>query len=1176
MKALAEALRLEKDFPELLRRINEGACPVLYSGLSPIHKAHAVSAIRRLTARPILLICSDEGELERIRGDLGVFCEEDVHVLPGKDYYFFDAEGVSRDAEHERIKLLSKISAGTAGIALCTPDALLCRTVPKDALAASSFKISCGEKLDPEKLIASLLACGYRRSEQVEGMGQFAARGGIVDFFTPAYDNPVRCEFFDDEIDSMGIFDISTQRRIENIPSAEIFPGSENLISLCPGKEEEFLARLEALYKKHSAKKAKNAKLLACLSADIERLKSGLPFYNSDRYLPLVYDSFALPSDYFPEDTVVVLSEPARIEERAKNYVQRLSDDAEAAIESGVLAGEMAEFYYDWERCVAELAKLNIVMLDSFLGSSYPVAPRTLLNIAAKQLPSYGGSFRTAADDISHYLKEGYRVIVLCSDSRKAELLSEHLASDGISSALDYSLVKLPPAGKCYLSTPAISAGFEYPALKLAVLTEGQLTSGRNYLGGKRKKASDRVRLKSYTDLTKGDLVVHEHHGIGRFEGIIKMQVEGAEKDYIKIAYAGTDFLYVPATQLDLVSKYIGGGGEEHAVKLNKLGGIEWQKAKARARHAAQDLAKGLIALYAERSRRPGYAFSPDTEWQQEFESSFEYTETPDQLRAINDIKKDMEKNVPMDRLLCGDVGFGKTEVAFRAIMKCVMDNKQAAILVPTTVLAQQHYITASRRFAGRAVQIEVLNRFKSPGQMREAIRKIKNGTTDIIIGTHRLIQKDIKFHDLGLLVIDEEQRFGVAHKEKIKELARQVDVLTLSATPIPRTLNMALAGIRDMSLIEDPPQGRHPVQTYVLEHNWSVIADAIRREVSRGGQVYYLHNRVETIDSTAMQISKLVEGISVGVVHGKMSEEMLNSVMDKVANGEIQVLVCTTIIETGIDIPNVNTLIIEDADRLGLAQLHQIRGRVGRSSRHAFAYLTYRRGKVLTEIATKRLSAIREFAEFNSGVKIAMRDLEIRGAGNLLGAEQSGHMMNVGFDMYMKLLEEAVLEEKGEKKKKTECTADLNISALIPDKYIDTPEQRMDIYRRIASIASREDKEDIIDELLDRYGEPPAEVNALIDIALLRVDASKCGICDISQRGGRIYFKLTDFNMELISGLYNLSEFKGRLKVEAGAEPSVSLKITKQSEIIKEASAFLSAYMSLLEGSKNEGVNET
>ncbi len=1176
MKALTEALKLEKDFSELIRRIQDRACPVLYSGLSPVHKAHATAAIRRLTRKPVLFVCSDESELERFRGDISVFSEEDVCILPGREHYFFDAEGVSREAEHERIKLLNRISAGTAGIILCTPDALLCRTVPKDALASVSFKINCGDRLDPEKLISALLSCGYRRSEQVEGIGQFAARGGIVDFFSPAFDNPVRCEFFDDEVDSMGVFDVSTQRRIENIPSAEIFPSSEILISLCPGGTEGFTERLEALYKKICSRKNKNEKLIASVSSDLERLKNKLPFYNSDRYLPLIYDSFTLPSDYFLEDAVIVFSEPSRIEERAKNYVQRLSDDAEAAIESGVLFGEMAEFYISWESCVDKLTHLNIVMLDSFLGSSYPVAPRALLNIVAKQLPSYGGSIRTAADDISHYLSDGYRVIVLCSDSRKAEILSQFLDDIKISSALDYSLVKLPPAGKCFISTPAISAGFEYPALKLVVLTEGQLITSRNYISGKRKKASDRVKLKSYTDLAKGDLVVHEHHGIGRFEGIFKMQVEGANKDYIKIAYAGTDCLYVPATQLDLVSKYIGGGGEDHAVKLNKLGGIEWQKAKARARHAAQDLAKGLIALYAERSRRPGFAFSPDTEWQQEFENSFEYTETPDQLRAINEIKNDMEKNVPMDRLLCGDVGFGKTEVAFRAIMKCVMDNKQAAILVPTTVLAQQHYITASRRFAGRAVQIEVLNRFKSPGQMREAIRKIKNGTTDIIIGTHRLIQKDIKFHDLGLLVIDEEQRFGVAHKEKIKELARQVDVLTLSATPIPRTLNMALAGIRDMSLIEDPPMGRHPVQTYVLEHNWSVIADAINREVARGGQVYYLHNRIETIDSTAMQISRLVEGISVGVVHGKMSEEMLNGIMDKVANGEIQVLVCTTIIETGIDIPNVNTLIIEDADRLGLAQLHQIRGRVGRSSRHAFAYLTYRKGKVLTEVATKRLSAIREFAEFNSGVKIAMRDLEIRGAGNILGAEQSGHMMNVGFDMYMKLLEEAVLEEKGGKKTKTECTADLNVTALIPDDYIDTAEQRMDIYRRIASIGSREDKEDIIDELIDRYGEPPNEVNALIDIALLRVDASKCGICDISQRGGRIYFKITDFNMELISGLYNLSEFKGRLKVEAGAEPSVSLKISKQYEIIKEASAFLKAYMSLQEGTKNEGVNDT
>ena len=645
----------------------------------------------------------------------------------------------------------------------------------------------------------------------------------------------------------------------------------------------------------------------------------------------------------------------------------------------------------------------------------------------------------TAAGDIIHYLKDDYRIVVFCADKRKAGILKEHLESIGVPLLWITALQTFRRKGmpdQCGRNISGHGVSCSEAGCSHRKLYTSPRQSEKCF---KKKKIQNREKLQSYSDLSPGDYVVHEHHGIGRFLGIFKLPVDGVEKDYIKIAYSGTDSLYVPATQLDLVSKYIG-GSEDHKVKLSKLGGTDWQKTKAKAKGAVKELAKELIRLYAERSRRPGYAFSPDTTWQREIEDSFEYTETEDQLRAVEEIKADMEKQVPMDRLLCGDVGYGKTEVAFRAIMKCVMDGKQAAILVPTTVLARQHYITAVKRFAKYPVKIDVLSRFRSNAQIRQALKNLKTGNTDIIIGTHRLIQKDVVFKDLGLLVVDEEQRFGVSHKERLKELARQVDVLTLSATPIPRTLNMALSGLRDMSSIEEPPSGRHPVQTYVLEHNWSVLHDAIRREISRGGQVYYLHNRVETIDRTAAKLSSLLgSSVSIAVAHGKMDEEHLNEVMDRMVAGEIQVLVCTTIIETGIDIPNVNTLIIEDADRLGLAQLHQLRGRVGRSPRHAFAYFTFRRGKILTEIASKRLSTIREFAEFNSGFKIAMRDLEIRGAGNLLGAEQSGHMLSVGYDMYLKLLEEAVLEEKGEKpKERTECSADLTVSANIPESYVD------------------------------------------------------------------------------------------------------------------------------------------
>ena len=644
-----------------------------------------------------------------------------------------------------------------------------------------------------------------------------------------------------------------------------------------------------------------------------------------------------------------------------------------------------------------------------------------------------------------------------------------------------------------------------------------------------------------------------------------QIKVDGAIKDYIKIAYQGSDTLFVPATQLDLVSKYIGGGGEDSNVRLNKIGSDAWQKTKAKARKAAKDMAGELIQLYAARKRQPGYAFAADAPWQKEFEDNFPYPETDDQLRCIADIKRDMEAPTPMDRLLCGDVGFGKTEVALRAVMKCVMDGKQAAILVPTTVLAQQHYQTAVSRFRGFPVNIDVLSRFRTTKQQSKTLQDLRSGNVDLIIGTHKLLQKSVQFKDLGLLIVDEEQRFGVSHKERLKEISKGVDVLTLSATPIPRTLNMALSGIRDMSTIEEPPSDRYPVQTFVTEYNTAIIDDAIRREVERGGQVYYLHNRTETIDQCAGALRRRIPGLSVGVAHGQMGEDALGDVMQAMAEGEIQVLVCTTIIETGLDIPNANTLIIENADRFGLSQLHQLRGRVGRSTRHAYAYFTFRPDKSLTEIAEKRLSAIRDFAEFGSGFKIAMRDLEIRGAGNLLGAEQSGHMMSVGYDMYLKLLDEAVLEERGEAPKAPECTADLNVTANVDKDYVSRGEERMDLYRRMAAIRTQEDADDLLDEIVDRYGEPPRGVLNLIDIALLRAEARKVGIKEIRQKGTDVLFVLANLNFEAVGALCSAPDYKTRVVFLANAkEPTLRLKLAAGVDSLKQSKVFIQRFTTL------------
>ncbi len=798
------------------------------------------------------------------------------------------------------------------------------------------------------------------------------------------------------------------------------------------------------------------------------------------------------------------------------------------------------------------LADWPVCYLDAFTSSRYPQRPRTLLNLLTKQLPSYGASLETAVSDLAHYVSDGFRTVVLVSSEQRALNLQALLREQKMTTAVDFQLHELPGYGKAVIAVGGLTAGMEYPVGRFAVLTEGQ-----SLLGKKRrsKPVTNRQKLGSYADLSPGDLVVHEHHGVGRFLEMTKMTVDGVQKDYVKIAYAGADVLYVPATQLDLVSKYIGSGEDaQETRKLSRLGGTDWEKAKTRAKKAVKDLAKGLIQLYAERQRQPGFAFSPDSPWMKEFEDEFEYAETDDQLRCIAEIKGDMEQARPMDRLLCGDVGYGKTEVAFRAIMKCVLDGKQAAILVPTTVLARQHYLTAKQRFAKYPVEIDVVSRFRTQAQMKDTLRRLEQGGIDLLIGTHRLFQKDVKFKDLGLLVIDEEQRFGVQHKEKLKELSKQVDVLTLSATPIPRTLNMALSGIRDMSTLEEPPMDRQPVQTYVLEHDWGVLSDAMRRELERGGQVYYLHNRVETITRTAARIKEMLgEDAAVAVAHGKMSQEELNDVMTRMSDGEVDVLVCTTIIETGIDIANANTLIIEDADHMGLAQLHQIRGRVGRSTRRAYAYLTYRRGKVLTEVASKRLGAIREFAEFGSGFKIAMRDLEIRGAGNVLGPEQSGFLLSVGYDMYLKLLEEAVLEERGEKPERpTECAADLSVAASIPDRYVPSPEQRMDLYRRIAAIRSEADADDVMDELIDRYGDPPRTVNNLISVALLRADAARNGISQIDQKGANLNFYLDQFDLQRVSALCGLEKYRSRLLFSAGERPYLALRLKKGEDALK------------------------
>ena len=1151
MKPLLSALNDIPEYRSLLAAIDNGACPAAFSGLSAVHRAHFAAGIRQELNRPVVVVCADEGEAERMARDLAALSGEAVRTLSAREFTFHNAAVVSRQYEHRRLSTLRALAAGECPLLVCTVESILQRTIPKTLLTQAAQVVRMGERHDLGELAGTLAAAGYTRCEQVEGVGQFALRGGILDFFSPAHPKPVRVEFFGDEIDAMGLFDPDTQRRIENLGAAEILPAAEVLPQFAPGGYGGLLEGLDRLISQAKRRKG-NETLVQTLEEDRERLAASTAFPAMDRYIALIYPVMATVADYFPEDAVVVLSESPRVAERGKSYLWQLGEDAKALMERGELAGELADFARTFEELTEVLADWPVCYLDAFTSSRYPQRPRTLLNLLTKQLPSYGASLETAVSDLAHYVSDGFRTVVLVSSEQRALNLQALLREQKMTTAVDFQLHELPGYGKAVIAVGGLTAGMEYPVGRFAVLTEGQ-----SLLGKKRrsKPVTNRQKLGSYADLSPGDLVVHEHHGVGRFLEMTKMTVDGVQKDYVKIAYAGADVLYVPATQLDLVSKYIGSGEDaQETRKLSRLGGTDWEKAKTRAKKAVKDLAKGLIQLYAERQRQPGFAFSPDSPWMKEFEDEFEYAETDDQLRCIAEIKQDMEQARPMDRLLCGDVGYGKTEVAFRAIMKCVLDGKQAAILVPTTVLARQHYLTAKQRFAKHPVEIDVVSRFRTQAQMKDTLRRLEQGGIDLLIGTHRLFQKDVKFKDLGLLVIDEEQRFGVQHKEKLKELSKQVDVLTLSATPIPRTLNMALSGIRDMSTLEEPPMDRQPVQTYVLEHDWGVLSDAMRRELERGGQVYYLHNRVETITRTAARIKEMLgEDVAVAVAHGKMSQEELNDVMTRMSDGEVDVLVCTTIIETGIDIANANTLIIEDADHMGLAQLHQIRGRVGRSTRRAYAYLTYRRGKVLTEVASKRLGAIREFAEFGSGFKIAMRDLEIRGAGNVLGPEQSGFLLSVGYDMYLKLLEEAVLEERGEKPERpTECAADLSVAASIPDRYVPSPEQRMDLYRRIAAIRSEADADDVMDELIDRYGDPPRTVNNLISVALLRADAARNGISQIDQKGANLNFYLDQFDLQRVSALCGLEKYRSRLLFSAGERPYLALRLKKGEDALK------------------------
>ena len=1118
-------------------------------GLPAAGRAQVYAALCRTLGRPLCIVTPGEAEATRFAADLNTLGVP-AAVFPARDYVLRPIEDTAREYEYRRLGVLGDLVGGRLQ-AVCVPcEGLTQYTTPKEEFCRNTRTLRPGDAIPRGELTAALYAAGYIRRDRVDGPGQFSIRGDIVDIYAPDMKAPARIEFWDDEIDSLHSFDLATQRREDALEKLYLSPAREVLF----GAPADAAALLRAALAKQRGKK--KTAMAACMQADLAMLDGGAMPAAMDKYITLRYPQPATILDYF-DAPVLILEEPASLREAERANQFRRDEEFKSLLEDGVLCAGLDDLYAAPGWTLAQAARFPTLCAENFARSMPDVKLKEIVNAPAHTLPAWGGEVAGLAnDDLAPLTKQGYAVTVLAGTERAAKGLARDLRDKGFSVTEQPGATPAP--GLVQVLPGHLSSGCEYPFAKYALITGrafGESTAARRKKAKKNKDA-----LSSLTDITPGDLVVHQNHGIGRYAGIRRMEVQGVTKDYLRIEYDKKDVLYVPVTQLDLLSRYTA-PGDSDKVKLSRLGGAEWAKTRKRVRAATEQMAQELIELYARRKQARGYAFPPDDTWQADFEQRFAYEETPDQLTAAADIKHDMEQNWPMDRLLCGDVGVGKTEVALRAAFKCVMGGKQCAILAPTTILAWQHFNTAISRMEAFPIRIGLLSRYRSAKEQKETLRGLKAGTVDIVVGTHRLLSNDVKFKDLGLVIIDEEQRFGVKHKEKLKENFIGVDMLTLSATPIPRTLNMALSGIRDMSTIEMPPTERRPVETYVLEYDDGIIAEAIKKELARGGQVYYLHNRVDNIDECAARVGKLVPGARVGVAHGKMTEEQISTVWQQLLDAEIDILVCTTLIETGVDVRNCNTLIIENADRMGLSQLYQIRGRVGRSSRRAYAYFTFQRDKVLTEIASKRLSAIREFTAFGSGFRIAMRDLQIRGAGNLLGHSQHGHMEAVGYDLYVKMLGQAIALAKGEQPApdKSDCLVDINADAYLPEKYIPDAAGRIEAYKRIAAIETADDATDVLDELIDRYGDPPRSVQGLVDISLIRVTAARAGINEIAQKGDALLLYTDVIGPNQLKPL--VEAMPHRVLYSALGRPAISLHVARGEDpltILRDAVALL------------------
>lgn len=1143
METLFAPLGELEEYDQLMRGMKQGEFPVQLIGCMDTQESHMIFGTGG-KKRIRLVITHNEVRAKELVEDLKLY-DREVMYYPAKDFIFYSADVHGQAIVKERLKVIKKLLEGEPVTVVTTMDGGMDYCLPFSRYKEKSIHVGEQDILDLEELKQKLVAVGYENTGQVAKEGEFSVRGGIIDIFPLTEDCPYRIELWGDEVDNIRRIDVESQRSVENVAEIEIYPATEIFL-----EEDRILAGMHRMDEEmqvcvqkfeEEGKREEASRLRQNVAGFRETYEVYHGLVNLESYVSYFTKEVSSFFDYFKgEDVCIYMDEPARCIEKGEAVEYEFRESMVSRLEKGyILPGQM-DVLFSLPVLLKKLSELPLVLMTTLDMKLKDFSVKHKYNFQIQAAPSYNNNFSLLAKDILRLKKNGYRVLVLSASGTRAERLCKDLQDYEINAFYSRDLQHELLPGEVMIAKGSLRKGFEYPNLRFVVMTEGDIFGGTKKKRKKRVKRYEGAAIHSFNDLKIGDYVVHENHGLGVYEGIEKIEVDHITKDYLKVAYAGGSNLYIPATSLELLQKYAGSDAAK-VPKLNKLNSPEWKKTKTRVKGVVKEIAQELVDLYAKRQTKQGHAFEKDTVWQKEFEEVFPYEETEDQLRAIDDTKRDMESTKAMDRLICGDVGYGKTEIAIRAAFKAVMDGKQVAVLVPTTVLTGQHYNTFVQRMRDFSVEVGMLSRLRTPKENRQTVEKLKKGAIDIVIGTHRLLAKDVAYKDLGLLIVDEEQRFGVTHKEKLKQLKNEIDVLTLTATPIPRTLHMSLVGIRDMSVLEEPPVDRMPIQTFVMEKNDEIVREAILRELGRGGQVYYVYNRVANMDIIAGEVQKLVPEAIVSYAHGQMNERELERTMFAFVNGEIDVLVSTTIVETGLDIPNVNTIIIDEADKLGLSQLYQLRGRVGRSNRTAYAFLMYKRDKMLKEVAEKRLAAIKEFTELGSGFKISMRDLEIRGAGNLLGARQHGHMEAVGYDLYCKMLNEAVKRLKGEKVENDEfeTNIDLKMDAFIPADYIPNEFQKLDVYKRIAEIETETERDDMVDELIDRFGEPPQSVCNLLEIALLKAKAHDAYIVGIVEKTGQVrvmMFPQAKISTERIPDL--LVAYQGKLRFVPEGNP--------------------------------------